>query len=114
MNDCLFCKIAAGEIPSTVVLDRGNLFAFRDVNPQAPTHILLIPKTHIRDVTELDRSSGGLLGELIEAANELARGEGIAESGYRLVANVGPNAGQTVFHLHIHLLGGRPMQWPPG
>ncbi len=115
MNDaCLFCKIASGEIPSTVVLDRGNVFAFRDVNPQAPTHILLIPKTHIRDVSELGGSSGPLLGELIEAANELARAEGIDGSGYRLVFNVGPDAGQTVFHLHLHLLGGRPMAWPPG
>lgn len=114
MNDCLFCKIAAGEIPSDVVLDRGGVVAFRDVNPQAPTHILLIPKEHVRDVTELDASSGALLAELVEAANELARSEGIAESGYRLVANVGPDAGQTVFHLHLHLLGGRPMAWPPG
>jgi histidine triad (HIT) family protein len=114
VNDCLFCKIVAGEIPSTVVLDRGGVFAFRDVNPQAPTHILLIPKEHVRDVTTLDGSSGPLLAELVAAANELARSEGIVESGYRLVANVGPDAGQTVFHLHVHLLGGRPMAWPPG
>jgi histidine triad (HIT) family protein len=90
------------------------VFAFRDVNPQAPTHILVIPKQHVRDVTEIDASSSALLGELIEAANELARSEGIVESGYRLVANVGPDAGQTVFHLHVHLLGGRGMAWPPG
>jgi histidine triad (HIT) family protein len=114
MSDCLFCKIAAGDIPSDVVLDRGNVLAFRDVNPQAPTHILLIPKTHVRDVSELDGASGDLVGELIVAANELAVSEGIAGSGYRLLANVGPDAGQTVFHLHIHLLGGRPMAWPPG
>ena len=113
-GDCLFCKIASGEIPSTVVLDRGNVFAFRDVNPLAPTHILLIPKDHVRDVSELNKSSGPLLAELVEAANELARAEGIDGSGYRLVANVGPDAGQTVFHLHVHLLGGRPMAWPPG
>jgi histidine triad (HIT) family protein len=113
-DDCLFCKIASGAIPSDVVLDRGGILAFRDVNPQAPTHILIIPKTHIRDVSELDGSSGPLLAELIAAANELARAEGIDGSGYRLVANVGPDAGQTVFHLHVHLLGGRPMGWPPG
>ncbi|TMK21972.1 MAG: histidine triad nucleotide-binding protein [Actinobacteria bacterium] len=112
--DCLFCKIVAGEIPSTVVLNRGNVFAFRDVNPQAPTHILVVPKEHVRDVSVLDESAGPLLAELVVAANELARSEGIVSSGYRLVANVGPDAGQTVFHLHVHLLGGRPMGWPPG
>ena len=114
MSDCLFCKIASGDISADVVLDREDILAFRDVNPQAPTHILLIPKAHVKDVTELDASSGPLLAELIGAANELARSEGIADSGYRVVANVGPDAGQTVFHLHVHLLGGRPMAWPPG
>lgn len=113
-GDCLFCKIASGEIPADVVLDREDVLAFRDVNPQAPTHILLIPKTHVRDVSALDASYGPMLAELIGAANELARSEGIAESGYRVVANVGPDAGQTVFHLHVHVLGGRPMAWPPG
>jgi histidine triad (HIT) family protein len=114
VSDCLFCKLIAGEIPSDVVMDRGGVFAFRDINPQAPTHILIIPKTHVRDISELDSSSGPMLAELIAAANELARSEGIADSGYRVVANVGPDAGQTVFHLHLHLLGGRPMAWPPG
>jgi histidine triad (HIT) family protein len=114
MSDCLFCKIVAGEIPADVVLDRGNVIAFRDINPQAPTHILLIPKKHVKDVTELGSEHGSLLVELLAAANELAVSEGIAESGYRVVANVGPDAGQTVFHLHVHLLGGRPMAWPPG
>ena len=112
--DCLFCKIVAGEIPSTVVLDRGGVFAFRDVNPQAPTHILIVPKDHVRDVSALGPDDGSLLVEIVAAANELARSEGVAESGYRLVANVGPDAGQTVFHLHVHLLGGRGMAWPPG
>jgi len=101
-------------IPSDVVLDRGGVFAFRDVNPQAPTHILVVPKDHYEDVSALDDSSGELLVELFTAANELARSEGIADGGYRLVANVGPDAGQTVLHLHLHLLGGRPMAWPPG
>lgn len=112
--DCIFCKIVAGAIPSTVVLDRGDVFAFRDVTPQAPTHILIVPKDHVRDVGALDSSHGGLLAEMVEAANELARADGIDESGYRLVLNVGPDAGQTVFHLHLHVLGGRPMAWPPG
>lgn len=112
--DCIFCKIASGEIPSTVVLDRGNVFAFRDVSPQAPTHILIVPKDHLRDVSALDPSHGALLAEMVGSANELARAEGIDGSGYRLVFNVGPDAGQTVYHLHLHLLGGRPMAWPPG
>jgi len=112
--DCLFCKIVAGDIPSTSVLDRGNVFAFRDVSPQAPTHILVVPKDHVRDVSALGPEHGELLGEMIAAANELARADGIDTSGYRLVLNVGPDAGQTVFHLHLHLLGGRPMAWPPG
>jgi histidine triad (HIT) family protein len=114
MSDCLFCKMVTGDIPADVVLDRGGVLAFRDINPQAPTHILVIPKKHVRDITELDASSGPVLADLIAAANELARSEGIGSSGYRVVANVGPDAGQTVFHLHLHLLGGRPMAWPPG
>jgi len=114
VSDCIFCKIVAGEIPSTVVLDRGEVFAFRDVNPQAPVHILLVPRRHVRDVTELSTADGAVLAELVSAANELARSEGISTSGYRLVFNVGPDAGQTVFHLHLHLLGGRAMAWPPG
>lgn len=114
MSDCLFCKMVAGEIPTDVVLDRGGVLAFRDINPQAPTHILLIPKEHVKDVTELGDAHDALLGELFAAANELAGSEGIDSSGYRIVANVGPDAGQTVFHLHLHLLGGRPMGWPPG
>jgi len=114
VSDCLFCSIAAGDIPADVVLDRGDVLAFRDINPQAPTHILIIPKTHVRDISSLDASGGPMLAELIVAANDLGRSEGIAESGYRVVANVGPDAGQTVFHLHVHLLGGRPMAWPPG
>jgi histidine triad (HIT) family protein len=114
MSECLFCKMVSRDITADVVFDKGNVLAFRDINPQAPTHILLIPKEHVKDVSELDGSRAGLLAELIAAANELARSEGIDSTGYRLVANVGPEAGQTVFHLHLHLLGGRPMGWPPG
>jgi len=112
--ECIFCKIVSGEIPSTVVRDSENVFAFRDVNPQAPTHILIVPKEHLLDASVMDASHGGMLTEMVGAANELARSEGIDASGYRLVLNVGPDAGQTVFHLHLHLLGGRPMAWPPG
>jgi histidine triad (HIT) family protein len=114
MDECLFCRIVAGEIPSTVVLDRGEVFAFRDVGPKAPTHILIIPKRHVRDVSEITAEHGPLLAEMLVAARELASSEGIDSSGYRLVANVGPDAGQSVFHLHLHLLGGRVMSWPPG
>jgi histidine triad (HIT) family protein len=114
MDNCLFCKIAAGEVASKVVLDRGEVLAFRDINPAAPTHILLIPKKHIKDVSELTGEHAALVVEIYNTANELAKSEGIAESGYRIVANTGPNAGQSVFHLHFHLLGGRRMGWPPG
>lgn len=114
MEDCLFCKIVAGTIPSDKVLDRGGVYAFRDINPQAPTHILIVPKDHIKDVSEIGPEHGGLLAEAMAAAHELAEADGIAQSGYRVVANVGPNAGQSVFHLHFHLLGGRGMRWPPG
>ena len=108
-DDCLFCKIIAGEIPSNSVLDRGNVFAFRDIAPAAPVHLLVVPKTHIGDVRDLTIEQGPILVEMFQAANELARSEGVAESGYRLLFNVGPNAGQTVFHLHMHLVGGKPL-----
>lgn len=114
MEGCLFCRIASGEIPSTVVLDRGDALAFRDANPKAPTHILIIPKRHVKDVSELSGEHGPLLADIFTTAHEIAVSEGIADSGYRVVANVGPHAGQSVFHLHFHLLGGRPMAWPPG
>lgn len=114
MEDCIFCKIVAGEIPSKVVLDRGEVFAFRDLNPAAPTHILVVPRHHIRDVSELTGDHGNLLAEIYTTAREIAESEGIDKSGYRIVANTGPNAGQSVFHLHFHLLGGRRLGWPPG
>jgi histidine triad (HIT) family protein len=111
---CLFCRIAAREVPAEIVRESERLVAFRDVNPQVPTHVLLIPKEHIVSVAELDDGHGDLLVDIVQAATQLARAEGIADSGWRLVTNVGPDAGQSVFHLHFHLLGGREMGWPPG
>jgi histidine triad (HIT) family protein len=108
-DDCLFCKIIAGEIPSTAVLDRDTVYAFRDIAPAAPVHLLVVPKEHIGDVRDLVAGNGGILVEMFQAANDLARSEGIADSGYRLLFNVGPDAGQTVFHLHMHVVGGKPL-----
>jgi histidine triad (HIT) family protein len=112
--DCLFCKIVAGEIPAQIVLEGPTVVAFRDVNPQAPVHALVVPRDHVRDAAAVGGEHGALLVDLVAAANRIAATEAIASSGYRLVLNVGPDAGQTVFHLHLHVLGGRPMGWPPG
>lgn len=108
-DDCLFCSIVAGSIPSTPVLDRPRVYAFRDIAPAAPTHALVVPKEHVEDVRALEPAHGALLVEMIDAANEVARIDGIEASGYRLIFNVGPDAGQTIFHLHLHVLGGRPI-----
>ncbi len=113
-SSCLFCKIAAREIPSEIVRESDRLVAFRDTNPQAPTHILIIPKEHVRSIADIDDGHGDLLADVAQAAVQLAHAEGISDSGWRLVTNVGPDAGQSVFHLHFHLLGGRVMGWPPG
>jgi len=113
-TSCIFCKIAAREIPADIVRESDRLVAFRDTNPQAPTHILLIPKEHVASLAEMGEEHGPMLADVARAATQLARAEGIDEEGWRLVTNVGPGAGQTVFHLHFHLLGGRPMGWPPG
>jgi histidine triad (HIT) family protein len=113
-TSCIFCKIAAREIPSDIVHDSDRVVGFRDTNPQASTHILLIPKEHVRSIAEIEDEHGDLLADVAQAATHLAEAEGIDESGWRLVTNVGPDAGQSVFHLHFHLLGGRPMGWPPG
>ena len=113
-SSCLFCKIVAGEIPADVVRESDRVLAFRDVNPQAPVHILLIPKEHVESVADVAENHAGTLADIMQAATQLARAEGIAESGWRLVTNVGADGGQTVYHLHFHLLGGRPMTWPPG
>ena len=114
MQDCLFCKIVAGEIEADVVHSSDHVVAFRDINPAAPTHILIIPKEHIESARTLGKGQGELLGEMFAAASHLARANEIDRSGWRLVTNVGPDAGQSVHHLHLHLLGGRQMSWPPG
>jgi histidine triad (HIT) family protein len=111
---CLFCRIAAGEMPATIVHSDDQVVAFRDISPRAPTHILLVPRRHIRSAAELTEDDGPLLGRLHAVAARLAREEGVERSGFRLVTNSGSGAGQSVHHLHIHLLGGRPMAWPPG
>jgi len=112
--ECLFCAIVAGEIPATTVLETDRILAFRDINPQAPTHVLVIPKKHYPDAAALAAADPGLLGEVITAAHRVATAEGVAETGYRLVFNTGAQAGQTVWHVHAHVLGGRDLAWPPG
>jgi histidine triad (HIT) family protein len=111
---CVFCQIAAGEIDSDIIYQDDRVVAFRDLNPQAPLHVLIIPREHLTNIDAVAPAEAELLGHCMLIAAELARNEGMAESGYRLVANVGPHGGQSVDHLHFHLLGGRPMQWPPG
>jgi len=113
-SDCLFCRIIAGELPAARVYDDDSVVAIRDIAPQAPTHILLLTRKHVASVADLSGVDLDLMGKLSKAAALLARREGIAEDGYRLVVNTGRNGGQTVDHLHVHLLGGRPMAWPPG
>lgn len=114
MADCLFCKMAAGEISPDTVYEDDEVLAFRDISPQAPVHVLVVPKRHIATLNELAPDDGRLLGKLIETAVAIARQEGIAETGYRTVFNCNADGGQEVFHLHLHLLGGRRMRWPPG
>ena len=114
MAECLFCAIVAGEIPATTVLETDRILAFRDINPQAPTHILVIPKVHYPDVATLAAADTSLLGEVIDAAQQVAAAEGVAGTGYRIVFNTGVQAGQTVPHVHGHVLGGRSLAWPPG
>lgn len=114
MGDCLFCKVAAGEIPADVVYQDDDVVAFRDIQPQAPTHILIIPRKHIASLLEVRDSDVELLGRLQATAISLARSEGLDRSGFRLVINTLGGAGQSVFHVHLHLLGGRALGWPPG
>jgi histidine triad (HIT) family protein len=114
MSEDLFLKIIAREIPADIVLETDEVLAFRDVNPQAPVHVLIIPKAHIRTINEIDESQERLVGKLFTAAREIAANEGLSEEGYRVVMNCNAAAGQTVFHIHLHLLGGRNFTWPPG
>jgi histidine triad (HIT) family protein len=114
MTDCLFCKIAAGEIAAELVFKNDAVVAFRDINPQAPTHILIIPRRHIATINDIGENDRELLGEMYLVAAQLARQEGFAEDGYRVTMNCNEGAGQTVFHIHLHLLGGRRFGWPPG
>jgi histidine triad (HIT) family protein len=111
-TDCLFCRIVRKEIPATIVAENGQCLAFRDINPQAPVHVLVIPREHVSSLNEL--KNPGLIGDMYDFAVQLARSEGLAERGYRTVINTNADAGQTVFHVHLHLLGGRRMTWPPG
>ena len=111
--DCLFCRIVAGEIPATIVHRDEVVVAIRDIAPQAPTHVLLMPVVHVASAADVSEADGALLGRLFRVAAEIARADGL-DGGWRLVSNVGPDGGQTVDHLHLHLLGGRPMTWPPG
>ena len=112
-TDCLFCKIVSKDVPAELVLDRDDVLAFRDVNPQAPTHVLIIPKEHLTSLEAVTDRHGQLLTSLVAAVNEVAREDGVA-GGWRLVTNIGRAAGQSVDHLHLHVLGGRSFTWPPG
>ncbi len=114
MPECLFCAIVAGQIPATVAVETGRVLAFRDISPQAPTHVLVIPKDHYPDVAALAAAGDGLLDEVVAQAGRVAAAEGIADRGYRIVFNTGADAGQAVAHVHAHLLGGRELGWPPG
>ena len=114
MTDCLFCRIRDGEIPCDKVYEDDHVLAFRDVNPQAPTHILIIPKKHIATVNDLVDEDQAVAGQIMLAAGKIAAQEGIDDDGYRLVMNCNEGAGQVVFHIHMHLVGGRRMSWPPG
>ena len=114
MTNCIFCKIISGDIPGDIVYQDDDVLAFRDLNPKAPTHILVIPKKHISTLNDVQTDDAELVGKMYLAAKKIAADEGIAEPGYRTVMNCNALAGQTVFHIHLHLLGGRPMSWPPG
>ena len=114
MSDCLFCKMVAGDIKPNIVFETPKLLAFRDLHPQAPTHVLVIPKRHIATINDLDPEDAGLAGEMLLAAKTIAQQEGIAQGGYRTVMNCNADAGQSVFHIHLHVLGGRTLHWPPG
>jgi histidine triad (HIT) family protein len=114
MSNCLFCKIINREIPGSIVYEDERVLAFNDINPQAPTHVLVVPKRHIASLNELTAENDELVGEMVRRAVAIARERGISDGGFRTVFNTNRDAGQTVFHIHLHLLGGRNMHWPPG
>ena len=113
-SDCLFCKILAGDIPADIIYESDTAIAFRDINPRAPTHVLIVPREHIATINDIDPEQEAIVGSLFSAARAIAAQEGISDDGYRAVMNCNAAAGQTVFHLHLHLLGGRILSWPPG
>lgn len=114
MSDCLFCKMVSGEIKPDTVYEDDDVLAFRDISPEAPTHVLVVPKRHISTINDLNSDDAVLVGKLYLAAKQVAEQDGIAEDGFRTVMNCNAGAGQSVFHIHLHVLGGRRMQWPPG
>ncbi len=114
MKDCIFCKIAKKEIPAKIVYEDDNILAFDDIRPQAPVHVLVIPKAHWASLNDVPDAEQGILGDILMKAREIARVKGVRESGYRIVLNTGRDSGQDVFHIHFHILGGRRMTWPPG
>lgn len=113
-SECLFCRIIAKSVPAQIVGEAPGLLAIKDIHPQAPTHLLLLPKEHIRTLADASQDQTPILGQALQFANQLARSFKLVSSGYRVVVNCGEGAGQSVWHLHFHLLGGRPLQWPPG
>ena len=113
-SDCLFCGIVAGEVPANLVAEGEEWVAFRDIDPRAPTHVLVVPRRHLSTLDDLGEQDGPLIGDIVRAAAEIARAEGLVEGGYRVVFNCGAGAGQSVYHIHLHLLGGRTFSWPPG
>ncbi len=114
VTDCLFCKVVSGDVPVDIVYEDNHVMAFRDISPQAPSHVLVIPKRHVSTINDLDVGNSDVVGHMFLAAKKVAEMEGISEVGYRAVMNCNEDAGQTVFHIHLHVLGGRRMNWPPG
>jgi len=114
MSDCLFCKIIAREVPGSIVYEDERVLAFNDINPQAPTHVRIVPKRHVASLSDLTEDDDEMVGELVRRAAAIAGDRGIAAGGYRTVFNTNRDAGQTIFHIHLHLIGGRRLQWPPG